>query len=181
MRNLLIATAALGLLADRAPAGQTYTPLQGTFGPVFDNGVIHAVGFNPVPLSGSGLGNLYDNISTVLGGAARPYCGGPFGDLCQTQAFADWVAPSAQWGDDLQGISQGGLGPAVVTRLYYGYANLVATSTHIIKIYDMVPPGVVPSVTAPIEKGVLLTSIVVTANPTGGFLVTVTGLDFQIP
>lgn len=69
MRNLLIATAALGLLADRAPAGQTYTPLQGTFGPVFDNGVIHGLSFDPDPVSGSGLGNLYDNIGLLaLGG-----------------------------------------------------------------------------------------------------------------
>ncbi len=44
----------------------------------------------------------------------------------------------------------------------------------------MVTPSVVPTVTATIDKGALLTSIVVAGNPTGAFLVTVTGLNVQV-
>ncbi len=43
----------------------------------------------------------------------------------------------------------------------------------------MVVPSSAPPITTLIDKGALLTSIVVAGNPTGAFLVTVTGLNFQ--
>ena len=44
-------------------------------------------------------------------------------------------------------------------------------------MYEMVPPSIVPSSTL-FDKGPLLASIVVPANPTGAFMVTVTGFSF---
>ena len=127
-----------------------------------------------------GLGNLYDNILTINGGAATAGMGGPFSDIPYTQAFVDWTNPIAQWGDDIHGISEGGNGPAIIQTLYYGYSNALATTTHVIKIYDMVPPSVTLTVTTPIDKGPIVASIVVPGNPTGAFLVTVTGLNVQV-
>ncbi len=177
--------AALGLTAATALAGAnaTYTPLNGTYGSPFSNGTIEGFGFTPTGGGGGGplgLGNLYDNILTINGGAATPCLCGPFGDIPCGGGFIDWTNTVAQWGDDLHGISEGGQGPAVVQTLYYGYSNDVATTTHIIKLYSMVTPSVVPTVTAIIDKGALLSSIVVADNPTGTFLVTVTGLNVQV-
>lgn len=86
-----------------------------------------------------------------------------------------------QWGDDLHQISAGGSGPAIVTALWYGYLNTAGSTTHVIKIYDMVPPSVVPSMTSTVEKSSLLASIVLSNQPAGTFLVTVTGLDVLLP
>ena len=176
--------AALGLMTGTVLAGgnATYTPLNGTYGSPFSDGTIEGIGFTPTGGGGAGpfgLGNLYDNILTINGGAASVGPCPPW-SACVGQAFVDWTEPSAQWGDDLHGISEGGPGPAVVQTLYYGYSNGVATTTHIIKLYSMVTPSVVPTVTAIIDKGALLTSIVVAGNPTGAFLVTVTGLNVQV-
>jgi hypothetical protein len=171
-------------MAGTALAGgnATYNPLNGTFGTPFDDGQMHGFGFQATGGGGGGgggLGNLYDNVMTINGGAATGGFFGPFLDIPGTQAFVDWTGTTAQWGDDLHGISEGGQGPAVIQTLYYGYSNAVATTTHIIKLYSMVTPSQAPSVTTLIDKGALLTSIVVAGNPTGAFLVTVTGLNVQ--
>jgi len=173
---------ALGLMTVPAPAGQTYTPMQGTLGNPFNNGQVHGFGWNAAAGGGTGtlIGNLYDNILTINGGAATAGFFGPFDDIPGTEAFVDWVGSQALWGDDLHGISDGTGLPAVVTSLRYGYANLLATTTHIIKIYDMVPPSVVLTITTPIIKGALLASVIVADNPTGLFLVTVTNLNIQL-
>ncbi len=190
MRGFLTGAVVLGLTAMPGMpvmpvmAGVAVTPMQGTMGNPFNTGLVSGFGWNAAAGGGAGplIGNLYDNILTINGGAATAGCFGAFGcDIPATQAFMDWTNTQAQWGDDLHGISAGGTGPAVVTRLRYGYANTVATSTHIIKIYDMVPPSVVPSVTSVIQKGILLASITVVGNPTGAFLVTVTALNIQLP
>ena len=175
--------AGVGLMAGPALAGgnATYTPLNGTFGSPFNNGVIHGFGFTPTGGGGggsAGLGNLYDNILTITGGAATAGFFGPFGDIPGTQAFVDWVQSEGQWTDDLHEIGDhtAGLAGDVVTQLVYGYSNSLATTTHIIKMYEMVPPSIVPSSTL-FDKGPLLASIVVPANPTGAFMVTVTGFS----
>jgi hypothetical protein len=172
-------------MAGTALAGgnATYNPLNGTFGTPFNNGQIQGFSFTATGGGGggpTGLGNLYDNILTINGGAASGGLFGPFNDIPGSQAFIDWVGSLAQWSDDLHGISEGGQGPAIVQTIYYGYSNALATTTHIIKIYSMVTPSVVPTVTTLIDKGALLTSIVVAGNPTGAFLVTVTGLNVQV-
>ena len=186
MRRFLVGSVAFGLMAGTALAAPTatYNPLNGTFGTPFDNGRFQGYTFTPSGGAGSGtgplgLGNLYDNIMTINGGAASGGLFGPFGDVPGTQAFVDWTATTAQWGDDMHGISSGGDGPAVVQTLYYGYSNGVATTTHIIKLYSMVVPSSAPTFSTLIDKGALLTSIVIANNPTGAFLVTVTGLNFQ--
>ncbi len=176
--------AGVGLMAGTAFAGgnATYTPLNGTFGSPFNNGVIHGFGFTPTGGGGggsAGLGNLYDNILTINGGAATAGFFGPFDDIPGTQAFVDWAGSEVQWGDDLHEVGDHpGQGDDVVTQLVYGYSNSVATTTHIIKMYQMVPPSIVPSSTSLVDKGPLLGSIVVPANPTGAFMVTVTGFSF---
>ena len=180
--NTLSVIVTLGLMTGTALADATYTPLNGTFGSPFNNGVVHGFGFTPTGGGGGslGLGNLYDNVMTINGGAATGGLFGPFQDIPGTQAFVDWTNSTAQWGDDMHGISEGGQGPAIVQTLYYGYSNGVATTTHIIKLYSMIVPSSAPSVTTLIDKGALLTSIVVAGNPTGAFLVTVTGLNVEV-
>ena len=93
------------------------------------------------------------------------------------QAYVDWVGSQAQWSDDLHGISAGTGLPAVVQTIYYGYRNEVATTTHIIKIYDMLTPSTTPTVTTLVTKGALLASVVLTGQPTGTFIVQATGLN----
>ena len=183
MKRFLSGTLVLGLMAMPAMAGSILTPMQGTLGDPFNNGQVHGYGWNAAAsggLAGPNIGNLYDNILTINGGAVTAGFFGPFDDIPGTQAFVDWVGSAGQWSDDLHEISAGGVGPAVVTSLRYGYSNTVATTTHVIKIYDMVPPSIVPSSTV-FDKGSLLASIVLPANPTGAFMVTVTGLNIQIP
>jgi len=178
----LTSVVALGLMTVPALAGQTYTPMQGTLGNPFNDGQLHGFGWNAAAGGGAGtlIGNLYDNILTIHGGAATAGFYGPFDDIPGTEAFVDWVGTQAQWGDDLHGISAGGPGPAVVTSLRYGYSNAVATTTHIIKLYDMLTPNKTPTVATLITKGALLASVVVVGNPTGAFLVTVTNLNIQL-
>ncbi len=174
---------ALGLMAVPALAGQTHTPMQGTLGNPFNDGQGHGFGWNAAAGGGTGplIGNLYDNILTINGGAATAGFFGPFADIPGAEAFVDWVGTQAQYGDDLHGISAGGPGPAVVTRLRYGYSNQVATTTHIIKLYDMLTPSKTHTGTILVTKGALLASVVVEGNPTGQFLVTVTNLNIQLP
>jgi hypothetical protein len=170
---------AMPVLADR-----TITPMQGTMGDPFNNGLIHGFGWNAAAGGGggAGLGNLYDNILTVNGGAATAGFYGPFLDIPGTQAFVDWVGSPAQWSDDLHGISGGSGGQAVVTKIYYGYTNAVASTTHIIKIYDMLTPSKTPTVTTLVTKGALIASVTVLNLPTstGANLVTVSNLNIGI-
>ncbi len=164
-------------------AGSTHTPMQGSFGDPFSNSQIHGIGWNAANGGGVGtlIGDLYDNILTINGGAATAGWCQPFCDIPHTQAFVDWANPVALWGDDLHGISGDGPGSVVVTKLRYGYWNGVATGTHIIKIYDMVPPSHELFVKTPIAKGALLASIVAPDNPIGQFMVTITGLNHVLP
>jgi hypothetical protein len=183
MKRLLVGAFALGLMAVSAMAGTTLTKMPGTLGDPYNDGQLHGWGWNAAAGGGGavGLGNLYDNILTINGGAATFGCFGPFNDIPCTQAFIDWVGSRAQWSDDLHGISAGTGQPAVVQTIYYGYLNGVATTTHIIKIYDMLTPSKTPNVTTLVTKGALLASVVVAGNPTGAYLVTVTNLNIQLP
>ncbi len=177
MRAVMANLVALGLTAVPAMADTTLTQMQGTLGNPFNDGQIHGWGWNAAAGGGGGgLGNLYDNVLTINGGAATcGYCG-PFMDI-PAQVFADWVPTQAQWGDDLHEISAGTGLPAVVTSINYGYLNMVGTSTHIIKIYDMLSPSTTPTVTTLVTKGALLASVVVPDLPTGTFMVQVDGLN----
>ena len=183
MKRLLVGTLALGIMAMPAIADRTVTPMQGTMGDPFNNGLVHGFGWNAAAGGGGGggLGNLYDNILTINGGAATAGFYGPFLDIPGTQAFVDWVGSQAQWSDDLHGISAGTGQDAVIQTIYYGYSNAVATITHIIKIYDMVTPSKTPTVTTLVTKGALLASVVVPSLPTGAaMMVTVTGLNIGV-
>ena len=183
MRAVMANLVALGLLAVPVMADATLTQMQGTLGNPFNDGQLHGWGWNAAAGGGGGggLGNLYDNVLTINGGAATAGCYGPFCDTPPGQAYVDWVPSQAQWSDDLHGISAGTGLPAVVQTIYYGYRNEVATTTHIIKIYDMVFPSAVPTFSTLIQKGALLASVVLPANPTGTFMVTVSGLDIHVP
>ena len=178
----VIAVCTSWMLCGNALAGSsaTLTPLNGTIGPYFNNGTVHGFGYQFDPYAGSGLPiyNLYDNVPTVLGGGATA---GTVGGAPGAFVFADWPEPAAQWGDDLHQISAGGPGPAVITNLWYAVHNSLATSTHIVKIYDMVPPSVVPTATAPIDKGALLASIVVGNVPVGTFSVSIPVPNVALP
>ncbi len=181
MRTVVTSLVALGLLTVPAMAGSTHTPMKGTLGNPFNDGQMHGWGWNAQAGGGGGLGNLYDNILTANGGAATAGFFGPFDDIPGTQAFVDWIGTQAQWGEELHSLSAGTGLPAAVQTIYYGYRNEVATTTHIIKIYDMVFPSSVPTFSTLIQKGALLASVVLPANPSGTFMVTVTGLEIQIP
>ena len=187
MKRFLSGTVVLGLMAMPAIAGVTVTPMQGTMGNPFNNGSMSGFGWNAAAGGGAGplIGNLYDNILTVNGGAATAGFFGPFLTIPGTQAFVDWVATAAQLGDDLHGLAgpaQGGP-TAVITSLRYGYSNALATTTHIIQIYDMIPPSNAHGQPNPItgEFGLLLASVVVPGQPFGtvGQIVTVTGLSIH--
>ena len=187
MRHELASFLSLGLLTGTAVAGTsvTVTPMGGSIVAPHDFGAIDGFRYS-FPIEHPGTGPpfaLYDNVPTFLGGTSDPRFGGPFGSI-GTYFFLDWEDPSVQWGDDLHQISTAGPGPAVVTSLWYAYLNTAATSTHTIRIYDMVPPSVVPTVTSTIVKGSLLTSIVLPGqpfSPSGAFVVTVTGLSIGLP
>ncbi len=111
----LFAIIAAGLVTGSAMGGTTITPMQGSLGNPFNDGMMHGCGWNGVEggSAGSLIGNLYDNILTVNGGAATVWCPGPFNDRDNTEAFVDWTSPTAQWGDDLHGLAgPGGNQPA---------------------------------------------------------------------
>ena len=187
MRRFLSGTLVLGLVATPAMAGVTVTPMQGTMGNPFNTGLYSGFGWNAAAGGGGSgpfIGNLYDNILTINGGSATGEFFGPF-DLPGSQAFIDWVGTQAQWTDDLHGLAgpvQGGP-TAVITSIRYGYSNDVATTTHIIQIYDMIPPSNSHSQGNPItgQFGALLASIVISGQPFGtvGQIVTVTGLSIH--
>jgi hypothetical protein len=190
MKRFLTGAVVLGLTAMPALAGQTITPLQGTIGNPFNNGQVHGFGWNGVQGGGAGplIGNLYDNILTINGGAATAGAFGPFQSLPGTQAFVDWTGTAAQWTDDLHGLAggAGSGGPtAVITSIRYGYSNSLGTTTHTILLYDMVPPSAGNSVIGhPVlatgQFGGLAGSAVVTGLPTGTAIVTVTGLSITM-
>lgn len=187
MRHGLFGLLALAAASGPSIAGTsvTVTPMGGSIVAPSDFGVIDGFVYH-FPDQPDGPGpplSLYDNVPTFLGGTSDPLDWGPFGAV-GTFFFLDWEDPSVSWGDDLQQISAGGSGPAVVTALWYAYLNTAATTTHTIRIYDMVPPGVVPTVTSTIVKGSLLTSIVLPGqpfSPSGAFVVSVTGLSIGLP
>ncbi len=180
MRAVAASLVALGLVAAPAMADTTLTQMQGTLGDPFNDGQLHGWGWNGAAGGGEpgGLGNLYDSVLTMNGGAATfGFCPGPFLDIPCVQAYVDWVGSPAQWSDDLHGISGGTGQPAVVQTIYYGYRNEVATTTHIIKIYDMLTPSTTPTVTTLVTKGAMLASVVVPGQPAGTFMVKVDGLN----
>ena len=179
----LAALVVAGFVTDTATAGSnaTVTPLLGgTLGSVINNGQVE--GFSYVMPQNETAGtpyNLYDNIPLELGGGASVGRYGAFGNTPATTAFFDWMNPVAQWGDDLHQISAGDTGPAVLTNIKYMYFNdgnplggtapTQFTVTHIVKLYEMVPPSQVPPVTSLIFKGHLEASILVPGLPAGGF------------
>ena len=176
-RKSLVALVVAGFLTDSALAGSTatVTPMGGSIGQPFNNGTMHGFSYNFAKGGPAGIPrNLYDNIPSIFGGSATAgfftTAGGAV--VTGTFVFTDWVSPLAQWSDDLHGISAGGPGPAVVTNIWYSYFNSVATSTHVIKLYDMLPPFN-HAVTTLIMKGARLASIVVPNLPLGTFTVTV--------
>ncbi len=164
-----------------AMAGVTVTPMQGTMGNPFNNELVSGFGWNAAAGGGVGGGHssltLYDSILTINGGAATGGVFTPFGGF-GTQAFVDWNETAAQWGDDLHDLPAG----AVVTSLRYGYSNTVATTTHIIQIYDMIPPSATHPTFATGQFGALLASVVIPGQPFGtvGQIVTITGLSISM-
>ncbi len=189
MKRSVLGTLAVGMIAGSAYAGSsaTITPMGGSFDDTqwFDAGELrgHAYNFGPNGgPAGGPPGNLYDNVPALFGGTSDPGLWGPFGTVTGTYLFVDWTNPAAQWGDDLHAISAGGNGPAVVTSLWYGYSLPAGqTSTHYIKIYDMVPPSTTHgTATATIIKGDLLTVLTVAAIGGQNF-VTVGVPNLQLP
>lgn len=189
MKRSVLGALAVGMTAGTAFAGSSYsiTPMGGSFNDTqwFDAGELRGHAYNFIPNGGPAGGpprNLYDNIPTFFGGTSDPGLYGPFGDMTGTYLFVDWTTPTAQWGDDLHGISAGGAGPAVVTSLWYGYSLPAGqTTTHYIKIYDMVPPSTTHgTVTSAIQKGDLLTVLTVAAVGGQNF-VTVGVPNLQLP
>ncbi len=184
MKRFLTGAAVLGLMAMPAMAGTTITPLQGSLGNPFNNGQVSGWGWNGVQGGGAAgvVGELYDNILTINGGAATAGLWGPFGDIPGTQAFVDWTGTAAQWGDDLHGLAGPDKGgpTAVITSIRYGYRNTLGTTTHTIQIYDMTPPSVAnhPTFANP-QYGSQLFSNSYTGMVTGTNIVTITGLSIQ--
>ncbi len=186
MKRFLSGTLVLGLLAMPTMAGVTVTPMQGTMGNPFNTGLYSGFGWNAAAGGGAGplIGNLYDNILTINGGGATAGICPPF-VLC-TQAFVDWAATAAQWSDDLHGLAGPAHGgpTAVITSIRYGYSNDVATTTHIIQIYAMIPPSNSHAQGNPItgQFGALLASVVIPGQPFGtvGQIVTITGLSISM-
>ena len=184
MKRFLTGAAVLGLMAMPAMAGTTITPLQGSLGNPFNNGQVSGWGWNGVQGGGAAgvVGELYDNILTINGGAATGGFFGPFGDIPGTQAFVDWTGTAAQWADDLHGLAGPDKGgpTAVITSIRYGYRNVLGTTTHTIQIYDMTPPSVAvhPTFANP-QYGAQLFSNSYTGMVTGTNIVTITGLSIQ--
>ncbi len=182
LMRLLAGIIAVGLVTRSAMGGSTITPMQGSLGSPFNNGRVQGWTWNDVQVGSAGalIGNLYDNVLTINGGAATAGVCSPFG-FCWTQGFLDWEDPSAQWGDDLHGLAgpaQGGP-TAVITAIRYGYMNTIATATHTIQIYDMIPPSAGHPSIANTQFGDQLLSLVLPGVPTGTALVTVTGLSIH--
>ncbi len=174
MTRLLTGIVAVGLVTGSAIGGTTITPLEGTLGNPFNNGTVHGWGWNGVPGAADLIGNIYDNVLTINGGAAHPGFYGAFG-VTATQAFMDWTNTQAQWGDDLHIVE---IHPdAWITSLRYGYRNPVATATHTIQIYQMIPPSADHPLNANSQFGTQLMSLVLPGIPTGTAIVTVTGLS----
>ncbi len=179
MTRKLTTILAVGLLTGSAMGGTTITPLQGTLGDPFSNGTLHGWGWHGVQGADPLIGNIYDNMMTINGGAATGGIYGPFGaDIPATQAFIDWTNTQAQWGDDLHIVK---IGPgARVTSMRYGYRNTVATATHTIQIYEMIPPSAGHPSNANTQFGMQLLSLVLPGIPTGTAIVTVTGLSIHM-
>jgi hypothetical protein len=176
----LLPIIAAGLVTGSAMGGTTITPLQGSLGDPFNNGAVHGWTWHgDQGNDGSLIGSLYDNMISLNGGAATAGACGPFAAYCSTQAFIDWTSSDAQWGDDLHGLAGPARGgpTAVITSVRYGYRNTIATATHTIQIYDMVPPSASHPTYVTGQFGAQLLSLVLPAMPTGTAFVTVTGLD----
>ena len=184
MKRFLMGAAVLGLMAIPAMADRTIiAPMQGSLGNPFNNVQGGA--------AGGVVGNLYDNILTINGGAATAGTFGLF-DVPGGQAYVDWSPPNpgevsfGQWGDDLHGLAGPALGgpTAVITSIRYGYLNTVATATHSIQIYEMLHPTVSYSLgqnDVSDQFGARLTNIVLTGMAiTDGAMVTVTGLSVHV-
>ena len=174
MKGVITATVLAALLAVPAFAGSsvTVTPLRGDLGPLSSNHDATIAGYLPTGLQPGALpglpANLYDYVPTWLGGQASTLVWGPFSIISGRPAVLDWTETGA-FGDDVQLVA--GTGTAVVTKIHYGYANTVASATHIIRIYDMVPGGL-PVGASPVTMGSLLASIVLPSMPLG------TGVQF---
>ncbi len=128
--KMIAFVAVLSLMATTAWAEIHVNPLFGTVGSLQDNGQVAGHSFQPTgnpQYRGGGL--LYDNF---FNGNAGTVNGVP-----AQFVFVDWApaTSTAQYGDDLHAISEGGNGPAVITAINYAYLNNVASSTHTIKIY----------------------------------------------
>ncbi len=175
MKRSLTGLLVLGLTAIPAVAGTTITPMQGTLGNPFNDGAVHGWGWHGVQDAGRVVGALYDNIATINGGAATLGYFGAFMSA-STQAFVDWTGTQAQWGDELHGLPAG----AIVTSIRYGYLNSLATATHTIQIYDMIPPSADHPSIANTQFGDQLLSLVLPGFPTGAAIVTVTGLSVYV-
>ena len=165
-RKSLVALVVAGFLTDGALAGTsaTVTPIPGSVGSPFSKGQVHGYTYNfeGAPAGAGPPFNLYDNIPTIFGGTGTPGLFGPFDSILGSYFFIDWISPDAQWGDDMHRIANAGQPSPVMTKLWYSYFNrggtpttpgVFLTVTDIIKLYQMVPPSVVPPVTAPDYKG----------------------------
>ena len=175
MKRSLTGLLVLGLTAMPAMAGTTITPMAGSLGNPFNDGSVHGWGWNGGS-GGSAIGTLYDNVLTVNGGAATWGTWGPFGKINGVQGFLDWTNTQAQWGDDLHGLPPG----AIVTSIRYGYLNALATATHTIQIYEMVPASASHASNVDSQYGAQLLSLALTGMPTGAAMVTVTGLSVSV-
>lgn len=186
MKKLLAGSLALGLAAAPAMAGSNVliNSLGGSPGSSFNMNGMQGYSWNfNEGLSGGYQGTLYDNIPTFLGGTSTgQQTFGAFGTIVGTYLFVDWVSATAQWSDDVQGMAPG----SQITNVWYAYTNGSVTtpgisSTHIVKIYDMIPPGPVPGVSAVTANvGALLASIVLPAMPATGAQSVVASLSIPI-
>ena len=179
-KKLLTGSLALGLMAMATPvfAGATLTEYNGGKGEAFNAGGMSGFSwdFQAAGIAG-GLppGTLYDNIPTLFGGTATPGFHTSFSSNAGTFVFVDWAGEVAagqdfQWGDVAGGMAPG----SVITNIWYAYSN-VAASTHVIKIYDALGLPAA-GVFSTIQKGALLTSIVVQAAGGTGFFTVVANL-----
>jgi hypothetical protein len=180
MKKVLVSAVAAGLLATPAFGGATFTQMNGNVGPFMSNGLINAYPFQAFGGGPAGFPNqpsLYNNIPTFAGGGATAGTDGVFG-LPLTYVFSKWGLEPLEWGDDVHDVV-----PGVMTNFWYGYYGLGVTTTHVIKLYDMVPPSLThgPDETPITSKGALIASIVVPAAPAGPNYVAITGLSIAVP
>lgn len=187
MRRLILSSLAFGLMASPVLAGATsnITPIPGTLGGSFADGKSQGLIFQADQPQGppGPPRNLYDNIPTALGGTSDPGTFGVFPNTHQGMySFRRWGTGGGdpydpQWGDDIHELSVGGGGPANITNIWYAYAlSGVSAGSHVIKIYDMFPASGTHGQEnfQPINKGPLLSSIVVQSLPgSGAFINTV--------